>query len=101
MYALTAIVKDKHRSFPHNAPQFTPLSWIFLTGLSQARQLCRGACVVRLCAENNPGRSAIIKGGDHVILLGEVEEYEWHQGKPLVFHSGRYHLATRHPDLPE
>jgi flavin reductase (DIM6/NTAB) family NADH-FMN oxidoreductase RutF len=41
------------------------------------------------------------EGGDHVILVGEVEEYQWHQGKPLVFHSGRYHLATRHPDLPE
>lgn len=40
-------------------------------------------------------------GGDHVILLGEVEEYKWNEGEPLVFHSGRYHVATRHPDLPE
>ena len=40
-------------------------------------------------------------GGDHVIILGEVEEYRWNEGEPLVFHSGRYHVTTRHPDLPE
>jgi len=40
-------------------------------------------------------------GGDHVIFLGEVEDYEWREGEPLIFHSGRYHVKTRHPDLPE
>ena len=40
-------------------------------------------------------------GGDHVIFLGEVEHYKWREGEPLVFHSGRYHVATRHPDLPD
>ncbi len=40
-------------------------------------------------------------GGDHVIFLGEVEEYKWNEGEPLVFHSGRYRVATRHPDIPE
>ena len=40
-------------------------------------------------------------GGDHVIFLGEVEEYKWRESEPLVFHSGRYRIATRHPDLPE
>jgi flavin reductase (DIM6/NTAB) family NADH-FMN oxidoreductase RutF len=38
-------------------------------------------------------------GGDHVMILGEVEEYRWNAGEPLVFHSGRYHVTTRHPDL--
>lgn len=42
-----------------------------------------------------------LDGGDHVILMGEVEEYKWSEGEPLVFHSGRYRVATRHPDLPE
>lgn len=41
------------------------------------------------------------EGGDHVIILGEVEEYRWHEGEPLVFHSGRYHVTTRHPELPD
>ena len=40
-------------------------------------------------------------GGDHVILVGEVEDYKYADGEPLVFHSGRYRLATRHPDIPE
>jgi flavin reductase (DIM6/NTAB) family NADH-FMN oxidoreductase RutF len=40
-------------------------------------------------------------GGDHIIFLGEVEDYRWTEGEPLVFHSGRYHVTTRHPDLPE
>jgi flavin reductase (DIM6/NTAB) family NADH-FMN oxidoreductase RutF len=40
-------------------------------------------------------------GGDHIIILAEVEEYKWRGGQPLVFHAGRYHVTTRHPDLPE
>ena len=40
-------------------------------------------------------------GGDHIIILGEVEEYRWRGGEPLVFHAGRYHVTTRHPGLPE
>ena len=40
-------------------------------------------------------------GGDHIILIGEVEEYKYSEGEPLVFHSGRYRIATRHPDIAE
>lgn len=40
-------------------------------------------------------------GGDHVILLGEVEEYKYNDGEPLVFHSGRYRIATHHPDIAD
>ncbi|MFQ5776688.1 MAG: styrene monooxygenase/indole monooxygenase family protein [Terriglobia bacterium] len=40
-------------------------------------------------------------GGDHVIFVGEVEDYKWFEGEPLVFHSGSYRVATRHPELPE
>jgi flavin reductase (DIM6/NTAB) family NADH-FMN oxidoreductase RutF len=40
-------------------------------------------------------------GGDHVILLGEVEEYKYSDGEPLVFHSGRYRIATHHPDIAD
>jgi flavin reductase (DIM6/NTAB) family NADH-FMN oxidoreductase RutF len=40
-------------------------------------------------------------GGDHVILVGEVEEYKYSSGEPLVFHSGRYRIATHHPDIAE
>ncbi len=40
-------------------------------------------------------------GGDHVIFLGEVEQYKYSDGEPLVFHSGRYRIATRHPDIAD
>ncbi|HEV3403891.1 MAG TPA: styrene monooxygenase/indole monooxygenase family protein [Gaiellaceae bacterium] len=40
-----------------------------------------------------------IELGDHVIVVGEVERYQTFEGEPLVFHSGFYRVATRHPDL--
>jgi len=40
-------------------------------------------------------------GGDHVILIGEVEQYKYNDGEPLVFHSGHYRVATRHPDITD
>lgn len=40
-------------------------------------------------------------GGDHVIFIGEVEKYERFDGEPLVFHSGYYRVATRHPEFAE
>ena len=43
-----------------------------------------------------PGR---LDAGDHVLFLGEIESYDAPGGEPLVFHSGFYRLATKHPDL--
>lgn len=40
-------------------------------------------------------------GGDHVILVGEVEQYKYDSREPLVFHSGRYRMAAPHPEFPE
>jgi flavin reductase (DIM6/NTAB) family NADH-FMN oxidoreductase RutF len=40
-------------------------------------------------------------GGDHLIFIGEVEEYKWSEAEPLVFHSGRYRVPTAHPELPD
>ncbi len=39
------------------------------------------------------------EGGDHLIFVGEVENYEAFDREPLVFHSGLYRVATRHPDV--
>jgi flavin reductase (DIM6/NTAB) family NADH-FMN oxidoreductase RutF len=52
-----------------------------------ARFLCRRVCVH--------------DGGDHLIYLGEVEDCERLGGEPLIFHSGCYRVATRHPEFPE
>jgi flavin reductase (DIM6/NTAB) family NADH-FMN oxidoreductase RutF len=40
-----------------------------------------------------------VDAGDHVVFFGEIEAYDAPGGEPLVFHSGFYRLATRHPDL--
>lgn len=40
-------------------------------------------------------------GGDHVILLGQVEAYKHQAGEGLVFHSGKYRVAAPHPEFPE
>ena len=44
-------------------------------------------------------RTRRVDAGDHVVLFGEIESYAAPGGEPLVFHSGFYRLATRHPDL--
>ncbi|MCZ4584547.1 styrene monooxygenase/indole monooxygenase family protein [Rhodococcus opacus] len=40
-----------------------------------------------------------VKAGDHIIFLGEIEQYDADPGEPLVFHSGSYRLVTKHPDF--
>ena len=40
-----------------------------------------------------------VDAGDHVVFLGEIESYDAPGGEPLVFHSGFYRVATKHPDL--
>lgn len=40
-----------------------------------------------------------IEAGDHYIVIGEVETFETRDEEPLVFHSGVYRIATRHPEL--
>ena len=30
-------------------------------------------------------------GGDHVLYLGEVQEFRIHHGRPLLFHTGKFH----------
>jgi 3-hydroxy-9,10-secoandrosta-1,3,5(10)-triene-9,17-dione monooxygenase reductase component len=52
-----------------------------------------------------PGCSALFQcktafnyeGGDHVIFVGEVQEFEHFNRPPLVFHSGRYAVAVEKP----
>jgi flavin reductase (DIM6/NTAB) family NADH-FMN oxidoreductase RutF len=44
-------------------------------------------------------RTERIDAGDHVVFFGQIESYDAPGGEPLVFHSGSYRLATRHPDL--
>lgn len=40
------------------------------------------------------------EGGDHVILVGEVLEFDHYEREPLVFKSGRYAFAVPKPSEP-
>ncbi len=55
--------------------------------------------VARFVCRRLPGERGRLDAGDHVVFLGEIESYDAPGGEPLVFHSGFYHLATKHPDL--
>ena len=44
-------------------------------------------------------RTERVDAGDHVLFLGEIESFAAPGGEPLVFHSGFYRVATKHPDL--
>lgn len=37
--------------------------------------------------------------GDHMVYIGEVEQYSSDDGAPLVFHAGKYHATSSHPDF--
>jgi len=41
------------------------------------------------------------EGGDHFILVGQVEHYARYGGEPLLFAQGRYAVPQEHPDLVE
>ena len=55
--------------------------------------------VARFVCRRLPGPGGRLDAGDHVVFLGEIESYEAPGGEPLVFHSGFYRVATKHPDL--
>jgi flavin reductase (DIM6/NTAB) family NADH-FMN oxidoreductase RutF len=55
--------------------------------------------VAHFRCRKRPGDLGRVDAGDHVLFLGEIESYDAPGGEPLVFHSGFYRLATRHPDL--
>ena len=40
-------------------------------------------------------------GGDHLIQVGEVEDFQRFGREPLIFHSGRYRVTTKHPRFAE
>lgn len=39
------------------------------------------------------------EGGDHLIFIGEIEQYRYSGAEPLVFHAGQYRVAAAHPAL--
>lgn len=44
-------------------------------------------------------RTVVHEGGDHLILLGQVERYARFEGAPLLFSQGQYAVSQNHPSL--
>jgi len=38
-------------------------------------------------------------GGDHMIFIGEIKQYNRFDGRPLVFHSGRYYCGKSYTEV--
>ncbi|HKT62275.1 flavin reductase family protein [Burkholderia sp. 22313] len=39
------------------------------------------------------------EGGDHLLFIGQIEEFAAFGHAPLVFHAGQYHAISAHPEL--
>lgn len=58
-----------------------------------------GLPLIQGCAARLQCRTALkYEGGDHLILVGEVLQYEAMDTSPLVFHAGRYAVALQNPE---
>ncbi|CAN5334720.1 hypothetical protein BH18ACT9_BH18ACT9_20620 [soil metagenome] len=92
-FGVNVLASDQH----HLSRQFSTtgadkFEGVRLTG--EDPPLLEGAVAQFVCR-----RTEQVDAGDHVVFLGELESYTAPGGEPLVFHSGFYHLATKHPDL--
>jgi len=93
-FAVNVLASDQH----HLSRQFATSGAEKFDGVALAESaevpLLEGVVAHFVCR-----RTETLDAGDHVVMLGEVESYEAGGGEPLVFHSGTYRLATRHPDV--
>ena len=39
------------------------------------------------------------EGGDHLLFIGQIEQFDAFGKAPLVFHAGQYRAISAHPDL--
>ncbi|MBA2465069.1 MAG: flavin reductase [Nocardioidaceae bacterium] len=92
-FGVNVLAADQHhlsRQFSTSGPD--KFDGVHLTG--EDPPLLGGTVAQLVCR-----RTQRVDAGDHVIFFGEIEAYAAPGGEPLVFHSGFYHLATKHPDL--
>lgn len=62
-----------------------------------------GVPLIKDCAARFQCRTSFLhEGGDHIIFVGEVTAFDRSDRAPLVFHAGRYAVATqKDPSLPQ
>ncbi|QNN54645.1 flavin reductase [Nocardioides mesophilus] len=92
-FAVNVLAADQH----HLSRQFSTSGSDKFDGVALAGDdppLLEGTVATFVCR-----RTERVDAGDHVVFLGEIESYDAPGGEPLVFHSGAYRLAAKHPDL--
>jgi flavin reductase (DIM6/NTAB) family NADH-FMN oxidoreductase RutF len=92
-FAVNVLASDQH----HLSRQFSTSGTDKFDGVRLvpgAMPLLEGAVACFECRTTQR-----IDAGDHVVFFGEIDSYTAPGGEPLVFHSGYYRVATRHPDL--
>ncbi len=92
-FVVNVLASDQH----HLSRQFATSGIEKFEGVPLARDMppvIEGTVAHFVCR-----RTDRVDAGDHVVFFGEIVEYDAPGGEPLVFHSGFYRLATRHPDL--
>ncbi len=94
-FAVNVLASDQH----HLSRQFATsgaekFEGVDLVGAPDAVPALEGVVAHFVCR-----RTETVDAGDHVVFFGEVESYHADGGEPLVFHSGGYRLATKHPDV--
>jgi flavin reductase (DIM6/NTAB) family NADH-FMN oxidoreductase RutF len=96
-FAINVLAADQHHlSRQFSTPQPDKFSGVDCCEGTAGVPLLNGVIARFLCRNVKQ-----YDGGDHLIFIGEVEKYERFDGEPLVFHSGFYRIATRHPELDQ
>ncbi|HEX6247601.1 MAG TPA: flavin reductase [Nocardioidaceae bacterium] len=94
-FAVNVLASDQH----HLSRQFATSGAEKFDGVDLAGDLAGMPLLDGVVAHFVCRRTETVEAGDHVVFLGEVESYDAPGGEPLVFHSGGYRLATKHPDV--
>jgi flavin reductase (DIM6/NTAB) family NADH-FMN oxidoreductase RutF len=92
-FVVNVLASDQH----HLSRQFATSGTDKFEGVPMSRDLppvLEGTVAHFVCR-----RTDRVDAGDHVVFFGEIVSYDAPGGEPLVFHSGFYRVATRHPDL--
>ena len=97
-FAVNVLAADQH----HLSRQFSTSGGDKFVGvplLSTTGPPLLAGTVAHFVCRRLPDGQGRVDAGDHVVLFGEIESYDAPGGEPLVFHSGFYRVATKHPDL--
>jgi flavin reductase (DIM6/NTAB) family NADH-FMN oxidoreductase RutF len=96
-FAINVLAHDQH----HLSRQFSTPQANRFNGLQCAKGIGGVPLLPGVIAQFECQNLRQYDGGDHTIFCGAIERYQRYDKEPLVFHSGRYRVATRHPDFAD